>query len=327
MRTLSIGKIRGLQQTSTARRVFAICALDHRNNMRQLLRPDNPSAASVDEIIAFKTDLVRALAPSASAVLLDPEWSASQTIAAGVVPNGCGILVAVESSGYGGSTDARESHILPGWSIAKTKRMGANAIKLLVYYHPDAPTAGAIETLVAEVAQECTQQDLAYYLEPLSYSLDPQKKKLDPAERRRVVLETARRLTPLGIDVLKAEFPLDASAVPDEQEWRRACAELSQASATPWVLLSAAVDIETYLHQVTAACMEGASGVAVGRAVWKEATEVGGQERINFLNGTAQDRMKRATALVNALARPWTDFYAAEPVSQDWFAGYQEQST
>lgn len=323
MRMLSIGKLRGLQQTSTQDGAFAICALDHRNNLRQLLHPDNPQNASIEELVQFKVDLVDALAPAASAVLLDPEWSAAQCVAKGIIPSGTGIIVAVEATGYGGSTDARESRILPGWSIAKSKRMGANAVKLLVYYHPDAPTAGQIEDLVRQVAVECSQHDMALYLEPLSYSLDPGKK-LDPPERRRVVIETAHRLTPLGGDVLKVEFPLNIDAEPDEREWYRACADLSQASVIPWVLLSASVEFETYLRQVTAACHAGASGIAVGRAVWKEAADLKGQARIEFLRGTARRRMERARDLVSALACPWTNFYQAEAVSEEWYAAYEE---
>jgi tagatose-1,6-bisphosphate aldolase len=326
MRALSIGKLRGLQQTSTQNGGFAICALDHRNNLRQLLHPENPSAATIEEMIQFKVDLVDALAPAASAVLLDPEWSAAQCVARGVIPATAGLIVAVEATGYGGESEVRESRVLPGWSIAKSKRMGANAVKLLVYYHPDAPTAKLIEDLVRQVAAECDQHDLPLFLEPLSYSLDPRKKKLDPAERRQVVVETARCLTPLGGDVLKAEFPLDISAEPDEREWDRACTELSQASAIPWVLLSASVEFETYLTQITAACNGGASGIAVGRAVWKEAAEMAGGDRLDFLRGIARQRMERARDLVITLACPWTDFYKAEPVSESWYSDYQEAS-
>ena len=48
---------------------------------------------------------------------------------------------------------------------------------------------------------------------------------LPPEQRRRVVIETARRLVPLGADILKAEFPVDVSIEPDENIWRDACEE------------------------------------------------------------------------------------------------------
>jgi tagatose-1,6-bisphosphate aldolase len=70
------------------------------------------------------------------------------------------------------------------------------------------------------------------------------------------------------------------------------------------VLLSGGADFQTYLHQVAAAARAGASGVAVGRAVWQEATELPPEGRDEFLNTVARERMARVTALCQALARP-----------------------
>jgi tagatose-1,6-bisphosphate aldolase len=203
--------------------------------------------------------------------------------------------------------------------------MGASAVKLLVYYHPDGPRAAEIVARVAQVAADCSEQDIALCLEPLSYSPDPASPRLSPEERRRVVIETARRLTLPGVDVLKAEFPLDISDIgarPGEDEWAAACAELSAASRAPWVLLSASVSFETFLRQVVVACRQGASGVAVGRAVWQEAVQLRGMERTDFLRNTARARMARVSALCDALARPWRDFYQAQAVGSEWYKNY-----
>ncbi len=297
-------------------------ALDHRGNLRQVLNPAAPQSVSPEALTAFKRQVVTALAPVSSAVLLDPEFGVAQCVTSGALPGQVGLLVAVEATGYTGDPLARRSRILPGWSVAKAKRLGASAIKLLVYYHPDAPTAPEIEALVRQTAQDCAAVDLAFFLEPLSYSPEPAQKKLPPAERHRVVIETARRLTPLGVDILKAEFPLDVAAEPDEGQWARACAELSEASVTPWVLLSASVDYDTYLRQVTAACRAGATGVAVGRAVWQEAPGLAGEARLAFLQGLARERMARITELCDALARPWTSFYTAPTAGSDWYGSY-----
>jgi tagatose-1,6-bisphosphate aldolase len=124
------------------------------------------------------------------------------------------------------------------------------------------------------------------------------------------------------VDVLKAEFPLDVKAEPGENRWAEACAELSSASRVPWVLLSASVDYDVFLRQVTVACQQGASGVAVGRAVWKEATKLLNEGRLEFLDTTAKERMERLTALCAALAKPWTDFYAPPQLTTDWYVGY-----
>jgi tagatose 1,6-diphosphate aldolase len=203
--------------------------------------------------------------------------------------------------------------------VEKAKRMGASAIKLLVYYHPDSATAHEIEDFTSKVAEDCIKHDLVLMLEPLSYSLD-ESKKLSSEEKRYAVVETARRLTPLNVDILKAEFPLDVNDM-DESKWMDACKEISSASTAPWILLSAAVDYETFLRQVTVACNAGASGIAVGRAVWKEAVQMEDNERRTFLQTIGKERLARLTALSNALGRPLHDFYQAQ-APFDWYRNY-----
>lgn len=322
MKTLTIGKLRGLQQCASLRGTFTCLALDHRQNLRRSLNPSDPNIVPDSALTDFKLEVADALASEATAVLFDPEYSAAQAVSSGIVPKSVGLVVAVEATGYTGDPTARQSRILSGWSVAKAKRMGAIMIKLLVYYHPDSPTAVEIEEFTQDVAGECKKYDLGLMLEPLSYPLDPNVKKLPSDEKRYVVIETACRLSPLGADVLKAEFPLNTSNM-DESTWAAACAEVSAASSIPWILLSAAVDFETYLRQVVVACNAGASGIAVGRAVWKEAVGLKPDDRADFLRITAKERLSRLTALCTALAKPWTDFFNAGEM-ENWYKSYDE---
>jgi tagatose 1,6-diphosphate aldolase len=317
---LTIGKLRGLQQCTSPRGTFTCLALDHRQNLRRALNPPDPNSVPDSALTEFKLEVTAALANEATAVLLDPQYSAAQAVAAGVIPKNVGLVVAEEATGYTGDPTARQSQILPGWSVEKAKRMGASMIKLLVYYHPDSDTATEIEAFTRQVAKDCRKHDLGLMLEPLSYSLDPDKK-LTSEEKRYVVVETARKLTPLGVDILKAEFPLDTGNN-DEAAWAAACAEVSAASIVPWILLSAAVDFDTYLRQVTVACNAGASGIAVGRAVWKEAVAMTPEARAAFLQTTARERLSRLMALCSALAKPWTDFYPAPQIDGNWYTEY-----
>lgn len=315
MKPISIGKLRGLQQISSKRGTFTALALDHRQNLRKA----NPSLVDNAELSRFKLDITKALAHRATSVLLDPEVAAAQAIAKGAIPSNVGLVVAVESTGYTGDATARQAQIIPGWNVEKAKRMGASAIKLLVYYHPDSPTAKEIEDFTSKIAEDCTKHDLVLMLEPLSYSLD-ESKKLSSEEKRYVVVESARRLTALNVDILKAEFPLDLNEI-DESKWMDACKEISSASTVPWILLSAAVEYETFLQQVTVACNAGASGIAVGRAVWKEAVHMMGDDRLEFLRTVARQRISRLTSLCHALAKPYTDFFQTE-APFDWYKTY-----
>ncbi len=316
MKLLSIGKLRGLQQCTSPRGTFTCLALDHRQNLRKA----NPLFRENAELSRFKLDVVAGLADLATCVLLDPEVSAAQAVAENALPGRSAFVVAVESTGYTGDATARKAQILPGWSAEKAKRMGASMIKLLVYYHPASPTAAEIEAFVCATAEECLRADIGLMLEPLSYSL-VEGQPLSSAEKAEVVTETARRLVVAGVDVLKAEFPLNTAESPQESQWAKACANISAASPAPWIVLSAAVDYTVYLRQVEAACEAGASGCAVGRAVWQEAVCMERSERQEFLRTSGRDRLARLASLCSEKGKPIGEFYAAE-APFDWYATY-----
>jgi tagatose 1,6-diphosphate aldolase len=320
MKTISVGKLRGLQQCTSLQGTFTCLALDHRQNLRRALSPQEPGKVTDAQLSGFKLEVIASLAGYATAVLLDPEVSSAQAIASGSLPGRVGLVVALESTGYNGVPTARQSRLLPGWSVEKAKRMGASMVKLLVYYHPQSPTASEIEEFVRLTSEECSRFDLGLMLEPLSYSLE-EGASLSSAEKRFVVTETARRLCLPGVDILKAEFPLDVNSADDEKTWSEACAEITAASPVPWILLSAAVDYEIYLRQVMTACQAGASGVAVGRAVWQEAVGLEGSARRDFLQTFARERLTRLTELCSQSARPVQSFYSSE-APFDWYKQY-----
>ncbi len=321
---LSLGKRRGLAQCADENSIFSILALDHRQVIKDAFKDSASQSGVYEQAADFKRALVRALAPWSTAVLLDPSLGAGPAVADDSLPGRSGLVVAVEESGYADQPSARVSRVAAGWSAAKIKRMGASAVKLLVYYHPGSTQAAAMRRLVATVAEECKRLDIALFLEPLSYSTDPEKPKLPDAERREVIQQTARDLTPLGPDVLKTEFPVLASQQADETVWAQACHDLNEASCIPWVLLSAAVDYEVFQRQTLIACQAGASGILAGRAIWKEALSLPGLQRADFLQGTASERMRTLRTICRQYARPYTDFYCPPPIFEDWYIQYPD---
>ena len=317
-----LGTRRGLAQCATPAGQFVVLALDHRQNLRRELRPDAPESVAFQEMVDFKLAVVRAVAREASGILLDPEVGGAQAIATGALPPSTGLIMAIEATGYEGSAGARTSRVLPGWSVRAARRLGASAAKLLLYYHPESPTAAAQEALLRSVAGACRDEDLALFVEPLSYGLDG--KPLAGEERRAVVVETARRLTPIGGDVLKAEFPYDASVV-DEARWDEACAELDAASARPWVLLSGGVDEATFEAQVRVACRRGASGALAGRSIWSDAARLAEPARSERLRTSGVERLRRLAEVIHEHGRPWAPRWEAavrpEEPGEAWFVG------
>ena len=317
-----LGTQRGLASCASASGTFALLALDHRQNLRKELRPDDPGGVTFEAMVELKQAVVRNLSSHATGTLLDPEIGVGQAIASGSLPGTGGLIVAIEATGYEGAPGDRRSRILPGWSVEKAKRLGASAAKLLVYYHPDAPGAADQEHFVETVARDCEEHDLALFVEPLSFGLEGEA--LVGEERRRVVIETARRLTH-ACDVLKAEFPYDPS-ITDPERWREACAELDAASPVPWVLLSGGVDDAVFERQVETACEAGASGVLVGRSVWAGAASLPGAERDRWLATDGLRRLERLVELVGRVGHPWRDrwFRAkhTEQPTEGWYRGY-----
>jgi tagatose 1,6-diphosphate aldolase len=315
---MTIGKWRRLQQTAGPAGTFSVLAVDHRDPLRRALEKESPQGRTNEVLTALKKDIVRQLAPVTSAVLLDPETAAGQCVADGSMPGRTGLIVALDTGSTGDPLN-RSTGLVENWSVEKAVRLGASAVKMLLYYHPEAPEAGEREALVQSVAQDCARSDMPFFLEPLSCASDGSQAPLPPEQRREVVVETARRLVPLGVDVLKAEFPVDVNVEPKESTWCDACEELTEASDVPWVLLSAGVSYDVFLRQVRVACEAGASGVMAGRAVWREAVTLDRLVRHTFLQGVGYERMRRLQSLCEALGRPFTEVYEAPKPTYEWY--------
>lgn len=315
--TLSAGKVRGLAACSTSGGVFTILAVDHRDSFRAVLDPADPAAVPARTITDMKLWLLRELGAEATAVMLDPEFSAAQAIAARALPGHVGFLAALEAQGYLGDPAARQTTLLDGWSVEKAKRLGASGIKLLVLYRPDVAAAEVQDETIAAVIADCARHDIPLFLEPLAYATEPGQTTDDEAFallRRRIVVDTVRRLAALGPDVLKVQFPVDTRHEPDRAVWADACAELHDASPVPWALLSGGDPYDLFREQVQVACAAGASGFMVGRALWREAVLAAPQERAQVIDVTVRPRFRELAAIAVEHARDW----AADGLLPDW---------
>jgi len=305
MKEVSLGKWRRLHQAASPQGAFTVLAIDHRGPLRLALTRQTPELDPDAALASPKEDIVAALAPSATAVLLDPEIRLRPCLRPAALPGQVGLLVALDT-GSTGDPATRKTGLVPDWSPSRTVQIGGAGAKLLVYYHPDTPESEEVESLVARIAKACSEVDLPLYLEPLGYTPHQPGAPLPSAERRRVVLETARRLAPLGADILKCEFPLNVSETTDPAAWLEACTELTETCPIPWVLLSGGAGWETFVRQAETACRAGASGVMAGRAFWKEAVTPDPTLRREFLKGEARGRLDRLRAVCDEAARPFT---------------------
>lgn len=286
----SEGKRRGLEATSTTTHHFTILAIDHIGSLAQTMQPDNPGVVTTDQMVAAKTEIVRSLGHMCSAVLLDPLTGHRGGTES--PPPDTGLVLGIEN----GDDPSTGPQLREGWSVPRAAASGADAIKISFRFDPMGDTA-AVERFVAHVATECDRLGLPLFAEPLGVVRSP-------GERRRVIVEAARRFGTLGVDVLKLEFPEDVSVVSDIAVWSEACAEIDAASSVPWTLLSAGEEFERFARMLEVACDHGASGFVVGRAVWQEAVS-GGSVDPGWIE-TAAARLRQLSLITRERARPWS---------------------
>jgi tagatose 1,6-diphosphate aldolase len=317
--SINLGVRRGLSQCASDEGVFCILALDHRRVLTDAF--SQPGKDAIKESIQLKKEIIKFLTPHTTAFLLDPTLGTSPSIADNTLNGKMGLIVTVEESGYAGTKHSRVSRLPEHWSVEKIKRLGASAVKLLIYYNPRSETTSMMKDLLAEVSEDCRRCDIPLFLEILIYATSLQSSPLSGTLRTNTILESIEDLTRIGGDVLKVEFPVDKDE--NKNIWEEACVSISQITQIPWVLLSAGVDYEVFKEQTQIACNSGASGILAGRAIWKEALNYSNHERINFLDTIAMERMRQLSDICRKTAKPWTDFYPPISIPADWQKKYQ----
>lgn len=303
--------MKDLSSLATSSGHFTISAFDHRNSLFELLNPQDPSSVSADEVVALKRLFIEAFAPISSAILIDPVYGLDYGLdLEKEVPAGTGILMSLEESSYDESQIGRLTKLLPHWGVGDIKAHGA-AAKLLLYYHPDAPIASQQLKLVHQLSRQCQEQKVIFLIEPILYGLGEYSHK----DKVSVTLKTIDQLSPL-VDILKLEFPLDVMRS-TRVDWEQVSRDISRHATIPWILLSRGMVYDRFhdLTQITG--QAGASGIAVGRAVWQEIADIAvrfpdSADKLahikEFLFTTGRERMRELNHLVAAHAKPWTAF-------------------
>lgn len=272
---------RAVQQLSTENGALAVLAADQRVSLRAMF--ERGGGAGSAELGEFKRALVEALAPAASAVLLDPEIALPDVVDRGLVPRQTGILVSVEVSGDEPDGDLHPARLLPNFGAAGVRRMGGTAAKLLVRLRADREDGdGRNARIVREVVGDCAAHDLLAVVEGLVFRLVDEPEEEYRRRRPELIRECAVLLEECGARYLKLEYPGSEEA----------CRAVTDAVGVPWALLSAGVDHATFTDQLRAARAGGASGFIAGRSIWKDAVGLPAAERDAFLRGEARHRLE-----------------------------------
>ena len=269
-------------------------AVDQREAMRAMFAEHQDAPVTDQQLTDFKVAAARVLTPYASAVLVDKQFAFDAVVEAGAVAPSCGLIAAADHfvAGHGELVTAVE--IDRDVDPAAVRDQGAVAMKLLVIHRPDEPAADRI-AMVEEFVERCRGGGLVSIIEPVAKA----PRGGGAWDWDACVVEAAQELGSLGADLYKAEVPLKGQGADDEI--RRRCAQITQAVASPWVVLSSGVPADVFPHAVELACREGASGFLAGRAVW--ASVIGSDDVDRDLHEVSVPRLQGLGQLVDEVVQ------------------------
>jgi tagatose-1,6-bisphosphate aldolase len=260
-------------------------ALDHRDSFRVAMARAGRETSVPELISAIKVDLVRELAPLATAIMLDSEYG-SRALDAGLVPPGVALIMPLEKQGYEDVEGASVTTLMEDFSPeVAAARYAADACKLLLPLRMDhAASRDRQMRVVVESATACHRQGLPLVVEPVVHRMAGEDQASFAASYPQLVAAAAESTAGWGADLLKLPFP----SLQREEGASEACAALTRACAgKPWALLGAGAVAKAFEWQVQLAVRAGAVGFLVGRSVWGDSIAAGSEERIQAIRTTA----------------------------------------
>jgi tagatose 1,6-diphosphate aldolase len=313
---LSAGKLWGLRRLADAGGRWKMIAIDQRTPlMAPIARIRGAAEAPYEDVAAVKVAITKQLSPLASAMLLDPNFAYPRC--AGAMSPRTGLILSLEHHLTQDSAQGRRSDVIPHWSAQQIRRIGGDAVKLLVWYRPDADAAVLQhqQDFVRRIGAECRAQDIVLLLELLVYPLASDAPGYLDAHRTQLVQDSMRDFADpaYGVDIYKLEPPAMLRDVPDPEgpqagAVQQAYNRLGALTTRPWVLLSAAAGPADFARSLTYAYRARASGYLCGRAIWQNAFEqfpdLAAMQR--ELAGASSTFVQGINELTDRLATPWT---------------------
>jgi tagatose 1,6-diphosphate aldolase len=320
----TLGKRWALRRMADARGHFRMLATDQRPPIQQIIARAlgcAPEAVAFSDIVAVKRLLAEELAPHATAVLADPNFS--YPVAIDALSPQAGLILTLEEHRFTDTPEGRLSGSIPGWTVDRIKRVGADGVKVLVWYRPDASAdvRAHQQSYVRQVGRECAAHDIPLVLELLVYpfarvAAARAEYAEDPARHPQMVIDSVREFArpEYGVDLLKLESPLPASLLPPDNDAAGTARVQSLfdalAEATgglPWVMLSAGAAKADFQRVLRFAYKAGAAGFLAGRAIWADAMAAWPDREAcrAGLRASGVPYMRELAALTAAAARGW----------------------
>lgn len=261
--------------------IFAAVAVDQRGAMKRLLGDEGTE----ENISLFKKLVSEVLSPAGSSILLDPEFGEEGIQAKS---KDAGLILAYEQTGYDKSEVGRLPRLVEGLTAHRLKEMGADGVKVLIYYDVDESDEinNKKKQFVEEIGKELVEESLPFLLEILTYDekIGDEKGKEFAKVRPHKVIEAMKVFNEprFNIDVLKVETPLNMNFVEgftsdyihNKSEAQAFFKEQDSISEIPYIYLSGGLNAQQFMDTLEFAKNSGAkfNGVLCGRATWKDGT-------------------------------------------------------
>ena len=322
---LTKGKYDHLVKLSNKNHVIGALAIDQRGSLKKMIAAGNPNVKGDEGIIRFKELISEELTKYSSSILLDPEYGLP---AAKLRHEDCGLLISYEKTGYDATEIGRLPDLLPIWSAKRIKELGADAVKVLLYYDIDEdPAINDIKhAWVERVGSECVAEDIPFFLEILAYDekiADAGSAEYAKVKPHKVIGAMKVFSDPrFNIDVLKVEVPVnvkyvecfgDGEIVHTREEAAAFFKAQDEATNLPYIYLSAGVSAKLFQETLVFAHESGANfnGVLCGRATWAGSVEAyikdGEAAAREWLRTTGFENIDELNKVLQTTATSWKE--------------------
>ena len=303
-----------MTRLSNGNQVIAALANDQRGALKRLLAAAAGGGGFANDILVdFIKVISSELTPYASSIFLNAEYGVT---ASELRHADSGFIAAYEKTEYDASTPGRLPDLLPIWSAKRIKELGADAVKILLYYDvDDKPEINDIKhALVERIGSECIAEDIPYFVEILTYDasdMDVTSREyasLKPHKVNGAMREFSK--PQYNADVLKVEVPVNMNFVEDytseesvytADEARAYFKEQSEATHLPFIYLSAGVSAKLFQETFVFSKESGSTfnGVLCGRATWKDAVAIFAKEGEEAAKAWLADQGRRNVEELN----------------------------
>lgn len=246
---------------------FAMLALDQRESLRQMMETAKSRSIQDNELVDFKIAALDIFSTKPSAVLLDINFGieALSRATAKLAP----VILAVDEliSGEDGRV-AITKLVLSGIEPA-IEASSPVALKFLMLWS-EKDSADERLDRAGSFVELCKKFQLPSVLESI---VRPKNSPTwsDPYLAADAMLQAAHELSAVKADLYKCEVPGHGRF--ESEETIKYSKQISQAIASPWVVLSNGVSAADFPKSVESACLGGASGFLAGRAIWADAVQ------------------------------------------------------